>query len=1153
MVKALETCCLQLRGLSLAQNSLGKVEAHLGRDLGLMAASLVHLKVLDLHWNYFHGLGAYQMLTGIYENGQNEGMLSRIDLSWNRLGVVTATHGLSNPMAMLGEILEDNRRLFHLDISYNAIRADDCELLAEGLRENHTLFGFHVAGNQAQMDASGFLVPFREEYAGPDRPPPAPPVPPTPRSAATNPAQILAASGGTLSGTGGGPIPAVRQLPKGIAVPDLSRCTEINMDTLSYTVPEENLPEGRTAQPHILYAGSSKKNSQSMTTNDMRRASRKRNTGVGQRLPGLPGFAGLDDDLDSEHVVYMGEGVGTKSHPLDRARLKAEHCWICDRWREALITWTPGVSGSTPDFEVTSVFAFVSTDGFHLPTALERREEEEGSERRMLVRWEGYRMLPPEQRSMPPLVVFQVNGEIDFAQDMPVRELDQPAEAKLVPWENQDGEGTTPEPTSAKFTYANEIFPTSGAGLFSSEGHMGPPLVISEHHVEHGKLNVQPRQVIGKFERKEVQWAKAASVWASWREEDDSILERMLDFDMQVSKVPKFLGEDITLAQVKKAIMPFYASIVTAYRSMATQGTAQHSIFGVQVSLLVALLGRAPGVFEDFGGGITAKDVGNYAISSNVIDRKMLGEIRIRNENLLIRYQFLETIVRIAEAKYVRTKQILGLPDAITALFHELRPVMDEQRVAELKFRKAFFTEEVDLVFKNHVDMLHAVFDLYADSYLRMSGLQALTLQGWCDFLSDCDAHDECFPKRKGPLAFVMGMVFQIDEVTSERHMQMNFIEFLVALGAAVSCREFYHAEEFADLCEEFFEDVVAPLLEEKSPKDRRLQRRASRVAASIPILESKKAFFEIFRSCDEDNDQYLTTREFRGIFRDPRTQSLLGRPVKADEFMHLFEGVDTDHDGVISWEEAVTGLQNIWKLETTKGRAKAFFTMALGQEDTRGDGLTRAEFLQFSERPAAKRKFMRLMVDPNEVPTLLDTIEPTNGKYSIDALITGLMKLRSPRPVARWKILLKQVFQVADSDGNGLLSKEEFKRTFRRPEVLDKFERMGLRPTFFDGLFEILDSDRTGDLTEEELSHGFIQMWEGNMTHDEEHFRRATMARMSRATPTGSSPVSPRPPKGGERSSPPTPQSSGHKLTPLRQRLSPDSVKNRATSPRIR
>ena len=41
---------------------------------------------------------------------------------------------------------EECDTLFHLDLSYNSLSSADCEVFAEALKANHTLFGLHLAG-----------------------------------------------------------------------------------------------------------------------------------------------------------------------------------------------------------------------------------------------------------------------------------------------------------------------------------------------------------------------------------------------------------------------------------------------------------------------------------------------------------------------------------------------------------------------------------------------------------------------------------------------------------------------------------------------------------------------------------------------------------------------------------------------------------------------------------------------------------------------------------------------------------------------------------------------------------------------------------------------------------------------------------------------
>ena len=56
--------------------------------------------------------------------------------------------------------LMKNFTLLHLDISFNGFSDHDMIALGDGLRENHSLLGCHVEGNNCKLDTLGFIVPI---------------------------------------------------------------------------------------------------------------------------------------------------------------------------------------------------------------------------------------------------------------------------------------------------------------------------------------------------------------------------------------------------------------------------------------------------------------------------------------------------------------------------------------------------------------------------------------------------------------------------------------------------------------------------------------------------------------------------------------------------------------------------------------------------------------------------------------------------------------------------------------------------------------------------------------------------------------------------------------------------------------------------------
>jgi hypothetical protein len=54
-------------------------------------------------------------------------------------------------------MFKENKTLIHLDLSHNNLKRIDCQIIDEGLKQNHTLLGIHMIGNEVNTDSLGFF------------------------------------------------------------------------------------------------------------------------------------------------------------------------------------------------------------------------------------------------------------------------------------------------------------------------------------------------------------------------------------------------------------------------------------------------------------------------------------------------------------------------------------------------------------------------------------------------------------------------------------------------------------------------------------------------------------------------------------------------------------------------------------------------------------------------------------------------------------------------------------------------------------------------------------------------------------------------------------------------------------------------------------
>lgn len=126
-----------------------------------------YLKEIYFRWNGLTSQFAGPFLRSVVENKE----LMVIDLAYNHIGkglkVIRENKQKRRRRGriqdvdvaeIINEFLQDNKSLAHFDLSCNHFRYEECEIIAEGLKVNHSVYGFHFDGNYGYVDSEGFLV-----------------------------------------------------------------------------------------------------------------------------------------------------------------------------------------------------------------------------------------------------------------------------------------------------------------------------------------------------------------------------------------------------------------------------------------------------------------------------------------------------------------------------------------------------------------------------------------------------------------------------------------------------------------------------------------------------------------------------------------------------------------------------------------------------------------------------------------------------------------------------------------------------------------------------------------------------------------------------------------------------------------------------------
>merc|ERR1719313_1146351 len=155
LVDELVDCAPELQTLKVADNRVALTGA---RALGTFLEFHTRIRSVDAHWNYIASDAAADLFRGVAKNAEKGLHLEELDIAWNGLGAQASAQ--DEGLQCLARALEaPTSKLYHLDLSYNSLSVEMCEVLADALKENHVLYGLHLAGNAARLDPDGFIIP----------------------------------------------------------------------------------------------------------------------------------------------------------------------------------------------------------------------------------------------------------------------------------------------------------------------------------------------------------------------------------------------------------------------------------------------------------------------------------------------------------------------------------------------------------------------------------------------------------------------------------------------------------------------------------------------------------------------------------------------------------------------------------------------------------------------------------------------------------------------------------------------------------------------------------------------------------------------------------------------------------------------------------
>ena len=192
-----------------------------------------------------------------------------------------------------------------------------------------------------------------------------------------------------------------------------------------------------------------------------------------------------------------------------------------------------------------------------------------------------------------------------------------------------------------------------------------------------------------------------------------------------------------------------------------------------------------------------------FCLSSGIIDGKLMKlsdfdrvfiatytktdkEKNPRNpERALVRYQFMEGLVRLADQKYTGNSLASSYTEALKMLLNEsVKPFL--AKFDHQKWRlERYWNEEVDCVLKSYTPILKGAYKKYSGLKTLPGQKKFMSLEEFNNLVSAMDLVTDGLGERDATLYYSLGMMTQVDELSNDRIFQMQYIEFLEAFARA--------------------------------------------------------------------------------------------------------------------------------------------------------------------------------------------------------------------------------------------------------------------------------------------------------------------------------------------------------------------------------
>ena len=297
----------------------------------------------------------------------------------------------------------------------------------------------------------------------------------------------------------------------------------------------------------------------------------------------------------------------------------------------------------------------------------------------------------------------------------------------------------------------------------------------------------RPEKIIDKFVKPRTPWSFPISIWAyygySYEGLSEEYLNECFEFDFNRCQFQKDFKDEEQLSELKRFLRERYRDIIDCYKYYASLSGFQ--IWQITQNNLTEFISKCPGMCD------IKYDINNVFLTQKTVVGNLLDkeDKKKNNKNLsdnIVRHQFMSLLVRAAKDKYVTVLKVTKDVLEATKMAFEKHYDPALKGFEYHKWRKErYYNEQVDNFLKAFLPILDGVYLSVAKQKGPRKKDVWMVLDEFNNFIQSIVDINE-YPIRDNPYIFNQSINLQVNEIYTDKHINMFLPEFLEALCRAV-------------------------------------------------------------------------------------------------------------------------------------------------------------------------------------------------------------------------------------------------------------------------------------------------------------------------------------------------------------------------------